>query len=351
MVTVLIAWAMLLFGVGLSGAPEYGRLALCGLALLFAFRRHPRIALPGGLALAWLAWAAWSSWSSPWPALAWFGYYGRYEGLATWIVLFGLALAYRAAAPRWGRGLPLDPMALVIVVALLVFEIAGKRPWGEVGAGALAALCAVWLHTAATGVGLLALPVLLATGSRAGLVAAVAGIAAWEAGRWGWRRCLPVVGAIAVAVAVVAPWTPAGRKLAGQNWSALGSGARSTMAVIASESAYGAFFRGFGLDTQSRQLAGPMAERPGGEKAVCDRAHSLPLDLMLQTGAVGLVLASFALGAAIWYARRWPSHENRAAVGVVVAWAVFGMFNPQGIPAHALMLTCLFVVQKDEVAR
>lgn len=101
---------------------------------------------------------------------------------------------------------------------------------------------------------------------------------------------------------------------------------------------------GYGFESQGYLLVNPKkAMSPEGAP---DRAHNVVYDLILQTGFVGFTLALLAFGSALGMTLK--NRENAGKFSAIVAWIVYGFFNPQSAIAHTLMLTALCGIRSHE---
>lgn len=342
-----LAFLALLFAPGFGVNSLINRLFACAILLVIAEPRlKPKLEITQKLFLAWLAWAALSCALSPHSEMALQGYYLRSEGLLTWLVLTCFAFAY------WSYYEGAKAMTLLLTVSCLVLFWFMRSPeempfiMPEVALGGFAALAAVYIYGNFGGcVPLLPLIPLLYSGQRSAIAAVVAGIACRYVfiplSARAWKTLLVV----ACLCAAIIPLTPLKAKLAHSNPFTIGQGARSDWIRQAYDLSFDRPLTGFGLDTLSKYLQ-PASEAYRHKSAIPDRTHNIAFDLILQTGWVGYLLALLVLGAAFGVTWKGRNERNVTCFCVLVAWIVYGLFNPQGVPAHALALIAIYGIRK-----
>jgi len=134
------------------------------------------------------------------------------------------------------------------------------------------------------------------------------------------------------------------KKLGDVNVCSFGSGARSSWIIqaydIVRKWPVEKRLIGDGFDTIVFHLRNPGGVmRPDGAP---DRTHNVAMDIILQTGVLGYTLSLLCLASCIHCVLDRADDRNKMCLAGILAWIVFGMFNPQGAAADAMMVCCVF---------
>ena len=308
---------------------------------------------------------------SEYPAMAFWGHWGRNEGLLTWILIAITAIFYwRRFDSLWPLAVPLCAFYLVMVV----YAIVNRTSTPIIAPTALAGLSAVAVAVFAVHCPSLAIYMslgLITGGSRSGLLGAFVGALVGWAVVWDYRQCKEAARglvALTLVLLAVSVFVPSIRqKFSNTNFSF--DGARVHWLRQGLWQVSGIYPWGQGLDTQSQYLTHRTldsyleANRISGRIApkIADRSHFFPIDIIMQTGWIGFALVLALFARAIFLLKQsssmapmldcendpWPVHrQNAACLAGLVAWITMGMVNPQGIPANLLVLICLLGLRK-----
>lgn len=343
----------------------YAKLAICSalaICLSSYWFKCDSMARSGKLTIAALGWAAICSTFAISPSTAVWGLYGRWEGLVTWLTIFGIAMAIRPMG-----ALPIGSAIVLWTQIDMVLRMANPdSAWilTPIACGALSACSFAYLLAMCPVISWIAMMPLVFSSSRAGLVACIAvAIAVYfcKPRKIKIGRESLFVFASAIVLAGGLMLHPSFRqKIANIGFDFTGS--RSQWAMQGITEATRLPLTGHGPDNIHMVITpaiGPTAHA----NAVADRTHNVALDILLQTGWIGLALCVAVAASAIIALRRsfrevsvfecdidliddteaWRSHQsNMAAVAVLAAWTAYGLLNPQGAPSHLLMLAALF---------
>lgn len=347
-VLYLLALAALFLAPGLSSSQVLNRLFLCALILLLVEPvRKRKMDWPQYWLLAWIGWVTLCSFCSPHEWIAWHGFFLRWEGMTT-LMLLGLL-----AANYWKIFTDLKGLriALSIVCAFIIFTLPNYDKAGyattvmsPITLSGFAALAGVALGTWNAGLLTLALPILICTENRSALLAVMGGMVFYYAHALIWRvKRWHIVTACACLFVLVTALIP---RLATVDAKTLGFGSRAQWILQADKIASSLPLTGYGLDTQGFYLECPTGAYVDKAR-YNDRVHNVTYDLILQTGWIGYTLMALAFGAALGIAWIERKPEQVACCAMVVAWVLFGLLNPQGVPAHALALIAMWGVRRD----
>jgi O-antigen ligase len=321
---------------------------------------HPKIIKktlePGLLLFAWFAWAILCSYLSGNFGLSLFGYHKRWEGLSTWALAISFGwLAWRASDLRSILLTLTAICAICLGVMLFIPSMFTNWIYTYVAIASFTSMVACMLMARHFAWICLALPFLFITQNRTMILALSFGLVAYLAinykklTRLHW--CMIAFIGLA-ALALVAP------KLARINIAGLGKGARIQMAQQAIDHITMKPLMGYGIDTQSKIFGDIKGEREEYHSYVTedgrilkdflstDRAHNTTLDILLQTGFVGLAIWLFILTRMTYRAFSYPSEVNSACLYGIAAFVGFGMLNPTGIPSLFLVCLCVMGMEK-----
>lgn len=295
----------------------------------------------------WLVWAAIGCILSPFPSLAIYGFHLRYEGLITFVLLVYLAF-------EWSKNMELGAIgwigsALSVAYLLLIPLLHDTElSWLMLPKVPMAGLLAVAFGVAYHQNRWLGLPIIacgMATGSRSFILCAGLAVACSECLKTEnlhIKRIVVLASLLIVSVAIL-PFTPLAGKLKNTEFS--GTGARAQWILQADTLSKSIYPWGLGLDTGSTWLKDPKAVY--AEKgAISDKVHNVFYDILVCTGWVGLIIVFLGLGSCIYHAFYYPTIRNEAAAIGILCYMVFGVMNPTGIPATALMLICVFNLKR-----
>lgn len=355
MILALIALCVLMLTVSWTGSPQVAKLLACSGLLLLGDDRGRCHSVVKWWVVALAVWLAVGVVYSEHPALAMQGHWWRWEGFITWLVLGVLAVrvwqqeGIGGSEWKWEGTLNCvraTVCVLVVVVTVLAFtmkpEFFSAQIMPKMAVGGFAAMAGVLLASWHPVWLLSVIPLVVYSQCRASVVAILVGV-------WvflfmdhptvprSWRKVhvITILVAVCILSCCLAP------KFLTANPSSVGTGPRAQWIIQAGELSHRLPLTGFGLDTQGYYL-----QSAGEHGALADRVHNVLFDVLLQTGWIGVTLAMLMVGAAVGLTVFVPTPHNRACLAVVAAWIVYGMFNPQGIPAHALMLIALLGIRK-----
>lgn len=214
----------------------------------------------------------------------------------------------------------------------------------------MAALLVIILWAFDWRVAILASPACLACNTRGAMLGMVIGILIYCCVIWKHRVKKKVILGILILVGVIA-LSPAGRKMAKIDVHTMGTGPRSQWMMQAIQASKERPMLGYGLDTLSHVLkpaSGAFGTGDLKNPTIADRTHNIFLDMLLQTGWIGLALFVTTVGMAVKCALNHPSVNNAISLSVLGGWIVTGLFNPTGITATLIMLMALFAIGRDE---
>lgn len=310
---------------------------------------------PGILLIAWFAWAIFCSFISDNWLMSLFGYHRRFEGLNTWV----LAIAFGWLFWRTSHLIRLLGTCLLIMTICLVMmiwkpDIYGQIMFGHIAIAAFVTVASAMMMSERWYAVLIPLPFIYLTQNRSIILGMLAASACYVAMN---RKLIhknqwKVMGAIAILTLFVA-WP----KLKHVNPSEMGHGMRSQTAVKAIEFATLKPLTGYGIDTQSTLFGSDMGEfneiRPSDGRIVkipftIDRCHNFFLDILVQTGVIGLILWLFILTRIVYGAFSFPSQVNTACLYGTASAISFSLLNPMGIPSMILLCVCVMGIEKKE---
>lgn len=322
----------------------------CVLLLLIDLEGRKRMGTTAKLYMAWLIWAGIGSFLSNWSVMAVDGFYGRYEGFLTYIVVTIFAYLYWQTCETW---LPLV-LAIGVLGVMLPFLSSMIPPntfeWlasPPVAQSAMFAVATAILYSIHRSFVIVTISGLVNAGMRSGVIAALAGCLAYEllTRSWSWNK-KAAWRTLAASVAVFAVltlsmhhsklWT----KLKATSFDFTGSRSQWVVQVDDIARLYMPL-TGFGLDTGSEILQ-PATGKTHHAGAIADRAHNVLSDMLLWTGWPGLACAIliFAYAVALTWTHR--TFQNVTCMAGLTAFVVYGFINPLGIPALFLMGVCVF---------
>lgn len=353
MIPLLILLAMV-FAPGLSLNSVHNKLFAVALLLLAynkPLRLRPLTALQWML-VAMLGWMALVTALSAYPAQSFNGFWMRHEGWLTWASLVLFAIAYcKITDPEFHRICLFITAGVMLAMAVLLppNQITSEVLFGSrVSMSAVAAMVGVAIWSFEPGLILLVMPTLILCDTRCGIIALTCGILAYHAPTMRLKGCFrpqewsvrkKAVSVILVIIAVSSViLTPLAGKFCKFNVPL--TGARANYVLQADKLAKNLPLTGFGVDTLSHYLVAPEAKNGH----VLDRTHNVLFDIVLQTGWLGYLLSLCILGVAVHRVLADPTVHRRLALGMVVAWIAFNLFNPSGISSHWLMLVALCMI-------
>ena len=330
---------------------------------------HPKVtkklAEPGILLFTWFAWAVLCSYQSDNFQLALFGYHKRFEGLVTWILAISFGWLF------W-RTSTLDRLFLtckaILAICLLVMifrpDIYKSLIFGHITIAAFASIVSCMLMAKHPAYIALALPFIYLTMNRSMILALSLGSITYvvinrkyisELFMMKWYPWVFMVIVLALAIFGAYP------KLKKIDSSSLGTGFRSQMVIQSIHAFTQRPLTGYGIDTLSKvlhQRNDVNAEHNWNDMGNghfvrnyfdVDRSHNIFLDILLQTGIIGLIISLFILTRMTYRTFCYPLEINQACLYGVSAVIGFGLMNPFGIPAMFLMCLCILGIEKEEV--
>ena len=320
---------------------------------------HPKIvkkmAEPGFLLLTWFIWAIFCSYQSDSWLMSMFGFHRRFEGLNTWILALSFGwLFWRTSNLSRLYALLLLLMAICLFMMLWKPDIYGRIMFGHVAIAAFVTVACSMLMASRPLFALLSLPFIYLTQNRSiiigiGLTMALYFILNNKAVR---RKHLLITASCLILVCFLA-WP----KLKQFKPSEMGNGFRIQTAQKAIEFATLKPIIGYGVDTQSTLFGVDVNEfreiRPDETRRIrvpfsIDRCHNFFLDILIQTGVIGLILWLFILTRIVYRVVLCPSQINTACLYGVAGAIGFSLANPMGIPAIFLMCLCIIGIEKEE---
>jgi hypothetical protein len=305
--------------------------------------------LPQILFLVWMAWAALGCFTSDWPLISIEGLWMRCEGLLTWVILLSLGYFY------WTVFETIYPLALILfgfcmvtmpIMAIMFHPKFQTYILTDMAMSSIMSMT-IALFFACNPV-LVVIPMIMMyhLGNRTAFFAPIIGCISLCAMCPStfvkrWRVFALALGIIIVGILL----SPARERLMKVNLFELGGGCRGQWIVRAGELSKALPLTGFGLDTQSRYLgkANAVTMEPD---AVSDRVHNIILDILLQTGWTGLTIWLLCLGACVGYTVIYGGIQNRICLALIVTWFTFGLINPQGIFAHAILCIAIMGIRR-----
>lgn len=336
MIPFALAFLSLLVAIQLCYESALSHLTFCTLALLAT-----NVQYHGSKMLyTWLLFVLWAfvgAFQTLHPQISLFGSI-RYEGVMTLVLGTIFAIAYwRSAKNLWFiEFLCAFGCLLILCGHLFLSEYTFLSFYGPaMPLAAFGAISGVILFAASPWLILIALPVVLMENCRIALPSMAIGIAfyviAVQEKKLIYLRRLAIIGAIFIAVL---PLTPLGHKFSKLVPSTLGTGSRAQWMLQASNMSKQLPLMGVGLDQiHLRETAGSTSPTSGMDPADgdFDRTHNQPLDVLLMTGWIGLMLWLTPYVLAGFMAWEYPSGRNLACVAGLLTYLTFGMVNPQGI--------------------
>ena len=329
---------------------------------------HPKtvkkLAEPGILLLTWFAWAVFCSYQSDNFQLSLFGYHKRFEGIITWILAISFGWLFWRTSKLNSLFITCG-LILAICLGAMIFrpDIYKNVIFGHIAIGAFAAIVACMFmvkHPLYIGI---ALPFIAITLNRSMLLALLFGAMAYglvhrkklleSFKTWKpWAVC-----GVIFTLCVIAAYP----KLKNIDPRSFGSGARTDFARQTIQASIIRPILGYGIDSQSKILIPPINDkseyrwdsRPDGTQYKVyfnvDRCHNFLLDILLQTGLVGVAIWVLILTRMTYRTLLMPNEINQACLYGTAAVMGFGMMNPFGIPAMFLLCLCVLGIErKDE---
>jgi O-antigen ligase len=330
---------------------------------------HPKVskklAEPGLLLITWFLWAFFCSYQSEYFQLALFGFHKRFEGLITWILalsfgwLFWRSSNLKSLFITCGGILALCFLAMVFkpdIYKSLIFGHITIAAFASIVSCMLISRNILWIG--------LAIPFVFLTQIRSMLLAlAFASLAYLLVNR---KRIKDLFGnswTPWIVTVIILPLTliAAYPKLSTISYHSIGKGARTQFAEQAIHAIVFKPLTGYGIDTQSKILKPAVTdseeyhEHDRGDGVMIrkifdvDRCHNFFLDILLQTGFIGLALWLFILTRIVYRTLSYPSEINQACLYGTFSAIGFGFTNPMGIPAMFLLCLCVLGIERDEI--
>jgi len=317
------------------------------------------------LFIVWLGWAFVCGLLSQHVEMAIYGYAWRMEGWLTWLILARLAWMYWEQMRDLRFITFMAVLGLGIVAAASLDWVAKWHNWfrdfsePRIALGGFIGMAGVLLWIRNRFLVLLTIPFLFMADSRSCVLGMIAGILVWEISEAIRKKKTDTGEALSwliVICGVIVLLCPLAFKFTRIDPATLGTGARAQWALQAQWLIKQHPIKGYGLDTLATVLWPPSGRghelaHQGGKlvDAICDKTHNIILDILLMTGWPGLILCLLTFGSALGTAWLFPTASNRACISGMIAWIVMGLVNPQGIPAHFLMLVCLIGINEQKI--
>ena len=317
---------------------------------------HPKVSKklcePAILLFTWFIWAVFCSYQSDNFQMSLFGYHKRFEGINTWI----LALAFGWLFWRTSSLTMLFSNLLLIIficLSMMIFkpDIYGQIMFGHIAIAAFVTVACSMLMAGRPAFILLTLPFIYLTQNRSIILGAtLACVCYFVLNNKAVTKKHFMIGSAFLILVTLLAWP----KLKGIKPFEMGNGMRTRTAVKAIEFATLKPLTGYGLDTQSTLFGTDdgefkIIERPDSSiikiPYVIDRCHNFFLDILVQTGVIGLILWLFILTRIVYRTFLHPSEVNRACLYGVFSFIGFGLFNPQGCPALFLACVCIIGIE------
>lgn len=320
---------------------------------------HPSITKatrePGKLLFVWFLWAVFCSYNSDNFALALYGYSKRWEGLTTWALAISFAwLFWRTSTVNRLIVTLLSIMAVCLLFMLWKPDSYKYLISGNIMIAGFVSVASCLLMSQHPLLICTSLPFIYLTQNRSLLCGVILGglnyllINRKLIARKQWAR----IAALALGMILLAY-----PKLSKVDLSSLGTGARTQFVAQSVDFITMKPLMGYGIDTQSelfRPITGPMIElqaKQVGDRVMkrplsIDRAHNIVLDILLQTGLVGLTIILFIVTRMTYRTFNNPSKVNTACLCGLAGFLGFSLFNPTGIPA--IFLACLCIMGIEE---
>jgi O-antigen ligase len=363
-IMINISLLVLFFFPAFTISGQIARSIAIAMCLLCA---HPtiarRLAEPGILLITWFIWAIFCSYQSEYFQLALFGYHKRFEGIITWILALSFGWLFWRTSSLKSLFLYCK-IILGICFAVMVFkpEIYKSLIYGHITIAAFASIISCMLISRNIAWIGLAIPFVYLTQVRSMLLAiGLASLAYLALNRhkikdlFGNNWTPWVVTVIILPLTLIAAYP----KLSSMNLRSLGTGARSQFAWQSIEAITLKPFTGYGIDTQSKILKPAIVgseeyhEHDRGDGVMIkrifdvDRAHNFFLDILLQTGFIGLILWLFILTRIVYRTFSYPSEINTACMYGACGAISYGLTNPCGIPCLFMLCLCVLGIERD----
>lgn len=353
MIPFILATFALFFCTGLDNQSLINKITGCCLFLVMIAPKYKnQLQLPQILLLVWLLWSGLGCFLSDDSIMAIQGQKWRVEGLVTWIVLFGFGYFY------WTVFRTIYPLAAILfsfILIVLGLKAVGIRPeffnWYVMPTMALASIMsmATTLFFACNPL-LVIFPmsILCTLGNRSGFIAPFIGclslilLSPSLKTRFAMRFSIAGL-SILILTAILSP--TARSRFSSIQFDTLGTGSRSQWIMQADELAKSLPLTGFGLDTLSLHLKDSVGSTMEAY-ALADRVHNILLDILLQTGYIGLTIWLLCIGACVGVTLKEGGIQNRICLSLIITWIAFGFLNPQGIYYHAILCVAIFGIKQ-----
>lgn len=275
------------------------------------------------------------------------GFVLRSEGFVIWLIM--ARIAYLVWKDEYSFCQVCLGIATSFVICMTIGVFFPKYPINHLALGGYSAIGFVYLWSIYPEASVLAVPTLIMAGSRASLASMATGVIVCFLLKVKTMKTVKIAVVISVVMAVAIYFSPFGQKIKNLNLNVLGSGCRSELIMQADKLDHRLPIFGIGLDSMYQYLT-PPASKTFQENSIIDKTHNIAYDIILQTGWIGYTACLMIFGACIWITINYRTESNVSCLSAMSAWIVFGMINPQGCPAHLLMLIALFGIRrgKDE---
>lgn len=332
-------------------------IAMCLLCCTPKFQKATKE--PGTLLMIWFAWAFLCSLMSDYFTLSLFGFPRRWEGLATWALAISFGwMAWRSASLNAILTTCIMICSICLLTMMIIPELFRDIIYTHIAVAAFVSIVACMLMAKHFAWVVISLPFLYFTQNRTMIVAMAFGVAAYVAVN---HKKITKLHWYAIAALSLAVFLAASPKLLRLNPYGIGQGARVQMVQQALDHITMKPFMGYGIDTQSkifREIKGEREESTievmeDGSKVKLmpktDRAHNFLLDLVLQTGFIGLAIWLFSLTRMGYSAFNNPTQTNLACFYGIAAFMGYGLLNPSGIPSIFLACLCIMGIERKEI--
>ncbi len=353
MITYSLAFLAFFFSMVLVPCPMYYKLLISGCFMLLMNEKHAlKLANHHIMFLVWMAWILICCWFSDYRYISMVGYHLRVEGLLTWIVMASLAYFY------WVTFAERDAMSILCLVVMLLtvtglnilstdmFNLIAFTP---VALGSICCVMFILFWSVSPAASILVVPFFIASNSRSAIVASIVAVAVYSLLKSKDAKKLTIYATLALLIiSAVIYCTPLKQKFSNIKVGSIGTGARSHWIKEGAKQSLHLPITGYGLDVLANYLTPAPTSEYRQRNANCDKTHFLVMDILLMTGWIGLgifsVMAWYALKTAYYY----RSDHNITCFSVLVAWFVFGMFNPTGMYSTMIAIWAFIGLRKHE---
>jgi O-antigen ligase len=330
---------------------------------------HPKVekklSEPALLLFTWFIWAFFCSYMSDHFQLALFGFHKRFEGLITWILAISFGwLFWRTSSLESLYKACLSILGLCFLVMVFKPDVYKSLIYGHITIAAFVTIICCMLMAKNPAYLAILIPFIFLMQIRSMLLGLGLALIAYGIlnrkqikhlfGSY-WTPWLVLIVVLPLILIAAIP------KLSTISFSSLGKGARTQFAAQAIQAIAQRPFMGYGIDTLSKVLkpaktdSEEYTETDRGDGVMIrtiyevDRTHNFFLDILLQTGFIGLSIWLFILTRITYRTFKNPSTTNQACFYGVAAVIGFAMTNPFGVPAMFLMCLCVLGIEKEEI--